>query len=105
MPNHCENTLTLKSPKEDLSAFREAARSTAKPLEIENFIPMPDNVRNSNGDTIQWRDWVLHNWGTKWGAYDFDEIQETEDTLAYVFITAWGPFNQHAMKVMSSRFP
>jgi Ferredoxin-like domain in Api92-like protein len=34
-----------------------------------------------------WYDWCVHNWGTKWGAYDVDQL--TDERLT--FDTAWSP--------------
>ena len=103
MPNNCENTLTITGPQEDLAAFRQAARKDDKPLEMENFIPMPDDVRNGDGSPS--RKWALDNWGTKWGAYECEDVEVTDSILEYFFCTAWSPFNHNAMKTMSARFP
>ena len=101
MPNNCENTLTITGPKADLEAFRQAARKDNNPLEINNFIPMPDSVRNTQRE----RDWAISAWGTKWGAYECEELEVTDSVLEYIFFTAWGPFGTNVLKVMSARFP
>ena len=103
MPNDFENTLTIMGPQEDLAAFRQAARKDNKPLEIENFIPMPDDVRNGDGSPS--RKWALDNWGTKWGAYECEDVDATDSILEYFFLTAWSPFNHNVITAMSARFP
>lgn len=100
MPNHCDNTLTITGPKADLDAFREAARSDEKPLEVGNFIPIPTDL---NPD--QKRRWAIETWGTKSGAYDLDDVQTSDQRMTYVFFTAWGPLGNQLLKVMSAKFP
>lgn len=101
MPNNCENTLTITGPKEDLEAFRQAARKDKVPFEINNFIPMPDSVRN----TPRERDWAISAWGTKWGAYECEELEVTDSVLEYIFSTAWSPLSTNVIKVFSTKFP
>ena len=48
MPNHCENNLVVTGSKADLDTFKNAARKDDHPLEIENFIAMPDDVQTGN---------------------------------------------------------
>ena len=103
MPNHCENNLVVTGSKADLDAFKDAARKDDHPLEIENFIPMPDDVRTSNPPTS--RDWALNNWGTKWGAYECEFLEVSDSVLEYIFLTAWSPFNTKVMTTLSTRFP
>lgn len=40
-----------------------------------------------------WYSWSVKNWGTKWGAYDFVEVNNEPDIENYeiVFNTAWSP--------------
>ena len=100
MANHCDNTLTITGPKADLEAFRKAAQTSEKPLEVGNFIPMPPDLNPE-----QQRRWAIDTWGTQWGAYEFDDLQTSDNTLTYVFLTAWGPLGNQLLKVMSARFP
>ena len=64
-------------------------------LDFEKLIPMPDNVfrqsltpedrRKYPGD-LNWYDWSIDHWGTKWNASD-GEIDRPNHTLLYQ--TAW----------------
>ena len=36
-------------------------------------------------------DWCRQNWGTKWGAYSQEPIEDAADSLRLVFQTAWRP--------------
>lgn len=44
-----------------------------------------DNLHKYGAPT--WREWAYKNWGTKWNAYDFDEMSEENNTI--YFQTAW----------------
>ena len=35
--------------------------------------------------------WCIENWGTKWGFYDVELIEDSKDELLYTFNTAWSP--------------
>lgn len=36
-----------------------------------------------------WYEWSIANWGTKWGAYDFDERERGNGRYVFKFETAW----------------
>ena len=54
--------------------------------------------------SIDWYDWAVKNWGTKWNAYGFDdfEIDPKGNTLS--FLTAWDSVPE-VLTVLSERFP
>ena len=120
MPNHCSNKLILCGPEEDLKEFMEFAKTDESELDINNFVPMPEEIRNtptSNKDIdhteylkskygfISWYDWAFNNWGTKWGAYREEVSDIQNDTVSYFFSTAWAPFNEGVLEAMSEKFP
>ena len=45
MPNHCINVLILKGELEDIRHFQEKARGAKEKLDINRFIPMPEELR------------------------------------------------------------
>lgn len=53
-----------------------------------------------------WYDWCCENWGTKWGDYDTDYIEELEtpNLRAYRFTTAWSPMT-NALNKFAQIFP
>jgi len=91
MPNDCYNQLKINGPLETLIDFRNRAITIEdydeiNLLDFENFYPAPENV--------DWYDWNIKHWGTKWSAYDIDNYIEPEqegDYLSYSFFTAWSP--------------
>jgi len=44
-----------------------------------------------------WYAWRISNWGTKWGAYEFHQIDRSEGRLIFEYQTAWSP----AMPIIS----
>lgn len=38
---------------------------------------------------ISWYEWCIENWGTKWGAYDYEERERGEGSFTFKFETAW----------------
>ena len=120
MPNHCSNKLTLTGAPDKLKQFADFAMSGESKLDIGNFMPMPEEVRNTtapNPDKEQasvlrerygasdWYDWANVNWGTKWGVYRAHGGEVEGDTLIYYFSTAWSPFSENVLLAMSGQFP
>ena len=121
MPNHCANQLTVKGPTGQVEAFRAQAKGEEEVFDLNKFIPMPEEFRDEeappNRDAAQaaaliekhgaadCRTWVLNNWGTKWGCYDGEVLEEGEDYVTYLFYTAWSPFDQSVLRAMSKVHP
>ena len=129
MPNHCANTLKVTGEFHEIQRFRDQAETECPEdspeyemmqFDINNFIPMPDEYENyssPNSDeeaatrltkqygAPDWYDWADINWGTKWGCYESELVDATENELFYRYQTAWAPLNQVAMCRLSEMFP
>jgi hypothetical protein len=51
-------------------------------------------------------EWCIENWGTKWGLYDIELVEDDSDNgrLEYTFQSAWSP-PAPVIQAMSKRFP
>lgn len=110
MPNHITNKLRLEGTPEDIQKVWDYIRGEDKGQYIDfrkiatppNYIFMGNlnyNMREifkvNPGDASfmaesdSWSSWCVRYWGTKWNAYDMEELAErnTEDTI--YFRTAW----------------
>ena len=67
---------------EKVSRWHEAEDGTKTIVTDVGIAAMVDCYGTDN-----WYDWCNHNWGTKWGAYDIEQL--TEERLT--FDTAWAP--------------
>lgn len=112
-------------PSENLSRAEEA------PLSAHKFIPMPKLFREtrlrcvgcgrfnnsykcsncggtaSNGYNRGGYNWCVANWGTKWGMYEvelLDDLDFLKDELFYSFRSAWAP-PAPVIIAMAERFP
>ncbi len=92
MPNWCSNKLTIKGNEEDLIEFKIHAKNIYTDLSLNNFIPMPKELENtqSPGPWPNWYDWRLLNWGIKWDV-EAHLIDESKNMLIYEFESPWGP--------------
>jgi hypothetical protein len=98
MPNWCNNNIDITGPADKIKALWDAAQAEDGGL-LNAMVPMPvelkDTVKGSNGDAVNWYDWSVTNWGTKW---DVDseglEFLDNEDGTASIsgyFDSAWSP--------------
>lgn len=118
MPNWCSNTLTIRGKKEDLLAFKQQLEDN-KPKDgkiclFQTFIPTPDEIKNTTSPNrneesakyllekygaIDWYNWQIEKWGTKWGCCNaYWEEEDPMDThhdelfdLILHYQTAWSP--------------
>lgn len=114
MPNHCENELKIEGSLKDLKEFMEFAKSTAKVIDENQFIPYPKkyadldkkNPDNYDGFNSGGYDWCIKNWGTKWGMYDCElELENLEyEEITYSFNSAWSP-PKPVILAMGKKFP
>jgi Ferredoxin-like domain in Api92-like protein len=85
MPNHIENIIVFKSNATDIEKI------IGDEFSFKNICPLP-NLEEDH-DLIEW---CCNNWGTKWDAYDVDELENHTDEngnliIKYQFTTAWSP--------------
>jgi hypothetical protein len=108
MPNWCSNVLKVRedveTSKDELYDFLTKAKGTPEGEEQErefcfsSLVPRPDGV--------DWYDWNVQNWGTKWDVNADVELQdeyfddEDEGAVAIIrFDTAWSPPIEFIQKV------
>ena len=121
MPSECLNVLVVTGPQEAVKAFEEKAAGPEEVFDIEQFIPMPEELKGIDDSTVKdpivreelvrkygasyWRDWAELNWGTKWSAYDIDRNWKSPCELEYTFSTAWCSFSKEAWMNISGECP
>lgn len=100
MPNWCCNTLKIVPITDEARALlpeiakRFASTEPPPELSVFQFVrPMPPELENTTApsDSLNWYDWRLANWGTKWhesGAYI---SRSGPNELLVSFDTAWAP--------------
>lgn len=100
MPNHVTNVIRLQGDAEQIKKLRQAVMNDQfgpGSIDFEKIIPMPDDIyRGDLGVTERarygqknWYDWNSKNWGTKWNAYGFNELQGSREVDTIRFMTAW----------------
>ena len=116
MPNHCHNRVTFYAHHSDGDESCNQIAKLKKIFEDERtftqIIPEPDwpNTPNKDGELPvkhedpwqvyrfsddkvddRWYNWRIHNWDTKWDAYDVVVTDDDPDQLEVEFNTAWSP--------------
>ena len=100
MPNWCNNSITIKGSTETIKTLWEEANQEGEDGGLLNaMVPMPvelrDTTKGSNGDAINWYDWCVSNWGTKWDvSTEGLEFTDNGDGTAEItgwFDSAWAP--------------
>ena len=97
MPNWCNNSITIRGDYDTLVQLKpvleagEGLLQAIKPMPAE----LEDTTKGSNGDDINWYDWRVANWGTKWdvsteGLEFIDNGDGTAEITGW-FDTAWAP--------------
>lgn len=109
MPNHVKNIIIFENCSEErLAEILQAIRSEESPIDFEKIIPMPENIYRGDlgieeekryGEN-NWYDWSRKNWGTKWNAYDVDDV----DGCKIGFSSAWSAPHP-VIKALAKRFP
>jgi hypothetical protein len=98
MPNWCNNNIDITGPADKIKALWDAAQAEDGGL-LNAMVPMPvelkDTVKGSNGDAVNWYDWSVTNWGTKWDV-DLEGIEYTDNedgtaSISGYFDSAWAP--------------
>ena len=110
MPNHCHNRVTFYSANtEDVAKLKKIFEDERTFTQI---IPEPDwpNTPNKDGELPvkhedpwltyrfsddkvddRWYNWRIHNWDTKWDAYDVVVTDDDPESVEIEFNTAWSP--------------
>ena len=97
MPNWCSNSITISGPTETIRQLWEDAEAAEGLLNA--MVPMPeelkDTVKGSNGDAVNWYDWAVSNWGTKWDVslegLVFEDNGDGTASIDGYFDSAWAP--------------
>ena len=97
MPNYVINKIAVK---------REYATKAEALIEngiAATLLPMPEHLNETKypGDSENWYDWCVQNWGTKWGDFDI-EWNASDNTFR--FVTAWAPFNDNLLEKILEYF-
>lgn len=103
MPNWCNNNIEITGPLDKIKALWDAAQAEDSGL-LNAMVPMPVELKNTrkgtNGDAVNWYDWAVTNWGTKWDVelegleYKVGAKQARSDYAATIngwFCSAWAP--------------
>ena len=53
---------------------------------------------------VDWYDWSIANWGTKWGAYDYEERERADGRFVFKFETAWS-FPETIFRKLAEMWP
>jgi hypothetical protein len=100
MPTQIRHTKS-PSPQTDEVKFMEMGKEQ---VFMENSTEDGRKRLVSKFGTDNWYDWALENWGTKWGAYDSELLDEGDTYITYSFLTAWC-YPEEFMREFSRRFP
>lgn len=118
-----KNTWIQRELNEDIATLKKINDGVykGKSLDFNGTVPMPsslnitepphtDEEKEIAVDNLQkyghatWYGWSIANYGTKWGAYDVEDVEDWGDTLIYHFQTAWSPPMQWIITT-SKQFP
>ncbi|MBQ9348772.1 MAG: hypothetical protein IJT94_15785 [Oscillibacter sp.] len=117
MPNVVSNFVTFGSGEKSREAFRRMLVAVRKDGEslgsiaFEKLIPMPEYVRESmepgrSAGEAQplWLRWSVENWGSKWDAIDYFQLDPEKGDDTMEFSTAWTPV-EPVVTALSRMFP
>lgn len=104
MPNWCENRLIVRGDKKEVLRFIEKNQNDDEALSLEAVVPRPEGIEdrphnsslallldpNIPDDKLDWYNWSLRHWGTKW---DLGEVRAdlAPGQADYRFMSAWSP--------------
>lgn len=126
MPNWCDNTLTVKGPKEELKMFKDLAIKNDV-FKMDGLFPTPTELLDTKSPNTymgndkkakkkheehvrylvekyghpDWYDWRIANWGTKWDVSEDSQSVSifSEEEIMIWFTTAWDPPIEFVSKV------
>jgi hypothetical protein len=106
MPNWCENVMIISGCIEELNEFARYVESDELILDFEEIIPSPawkwkktrfgsdcceDEYDFGEEGKLDWYDWNVRFWGTKWNLDENIRKEFINGDLVYRFDTAWSP--------------
>lgn len=100
MPNWCNNSITITGPKDQIKRLWDEAQTAHEGSFglLNAMVPMPQELEGTTApseDGMDWYQWRVNNWGTKWDVDDTGlEFEDTEDGYATIsgwFDSAWSP--------------
>lgn len=99
MPNWCNNSITISGPTDTIKQLWEDAGAGDTFGLLNAMVPMPkeldDTTKGTDGDAVNWYDWRVSNWGTKWDVSDEGlEYVDNGDGTSHItgwFDSAWAP--------------
>ena len=100
MPNWCDNDLFIYGSEEDLKKIKEQVTNEAGDFDFGKIVPEPDtpdyfkdnlSFDDMKEHPLNWYNWRLDNWGTKWNANDSNIGQVGSGQLQVWFDTACLP--------------
>jgi hypothetical protein len=84
MPNWVYNTVTVSSrDTRTIAKLKRELQVEENPFSFEAVIPQPPE------EEVNWYNWRVDNWGTKWDSSDARIMHEAPDSITYYFETAW----------------
>jgi len=109
MPNWCSNDVTIYGMEEQPAKDLVAA---AKESKLLNWIaPMPKELEDTKApsdDGINWYNWRLNKWGTKWDVHchfvEYEKDKGGTYTVELSFDSAWSPPVQ-AFEILKEQYP
>lgn len=98
MPNWCANLVSISGEEDQMTKFKNDAKTDKDVLSFEKMLPCPENEDGYN--------WRIANWGTKWDIDNTDTeiLFDSPYQLILRFITAWAP-PEEFFNTISKRYP
>ena len=98
MPNWVRNRMRISGDPAVINELLNKCKTKDTCFSFNGIIPMPENVyRGDLGveemkkypNDLNWYDWSVNHWGTKWDATDPDIYWICPDEVSIIFDTAW----------------
>ena len=99
MPNWCSNSITISGSTDTIKQLWDDAHVGDDFGLLNAMVPMPKELdgttKGTDGDAVNWYDWRVTNWGTKWDISDEGlEYVDNGDGTSVIqgwFDSAWAP--------------
>ena len=96
MPNWCNNSIDINGPTDKIKDLFERAGQEDSGL-LHAMVPMPAELvgTTSPSEGVNWYDWRVQNWGTKWDVdlegLDIHDNGDGTSVISGWFDSAWAP--------------